>query len=140
MEGSYAVTDWKEGSKIHFLSPKGEGMYSVITECKPNELMAFKHLGVVKDFVEQPNDEETKTWSGSMESYSLKEINGGTTLNATLNATEQFQEYFKTTFPKAMALVKDLAEKPISIVVEATVAAPVEKVWKLWTVPEHITK
>jgi len=27
-----------------------------------------------------------------------------------------------------------------SITVEATVLAPVEKVWKLWTGPEHITK
>lgn len=30
-------------------------------------------------------------------------------------------------------------EKTI-ITVECTVKAPVEKVWKLWTVPEHITK
>ena len=28
----------------------------------------------------------------------------------------------------------------ISITVEATVNAPVEKVWKFWTSPEHITK
>ena len=29
-EGSYAESDWNEGSKILFLSPKGEGMFSVI--------------------------------------------------------------------------------------------------------------
>jgi uncharacterized protein YndB with AHSA1/START domain len=28
----------------------------------------------------------------------------------------------------------------IMITVEATINAPVEKVWKLWTLPEHITK
>lgn len=28
----------------------------------------------------------------------------------------------------------------ISITIEAIVNAPVEKVWKLWTLPEHITK
>jgi uncharacterized protein YndB with AHSA1/START domain len=27
-----------------------------------------------------------------------------------------------------------------SITIEATVKAPVEKVWKFWTIPEHITK
>ncbi len=27
-----------------------------------------------------------------------------------------------------------------SITVEATISAPVEKVWKLWTSPEHIIK
>ena len=28
-EGSYAESDWKEGSKIHFLSPNGDGMNSI---------------------------------------------------------------------------------------------------------------
>lgn len=30
--------------------------------------------------------------------------------------------------------------KPVTITVEATVQAPVEKVWAYWTEPEHITK
>jgi len=29
---------------------------------------------------------------------------------------------------------------PTKITVETTVKAPVEKVWKIWTLPEHITK
>lgn len=31
-------------------------------------------------------------------------------------------------------------QEKINITVEATINAPVEKVWKLWTSPEHITK
>jgi uncharacterized protein YndB with AHSA1/START domain len=31
-------------------------------------------------------------------------------------------------------------EKKTSITVESTIDAPAEKVWKLWTLPEHITK
>lgn len=30
--------------------------------------------------------------------------------------------------------------KPVAITVEADIHAPVEKVWKLWTTPEHIMK
>src|SRR5947207_8159342 len=30
--------------------------------------------------------------------------------------------------------------KKTSITIESTIKAPVEKVWKLWTSPEHITK
>ena len=59
-EGSHAVSDWKEGSKILFLSPSGEGMYSTIDKLVPNEFMAFKHHGMVKEGKEQPLDEETK--------------------------------------------------------------------------------
>jgi uncharacterized protein YndB with AHSA1/START domain len=33
-----------------------------------------------------------------------------------------------------------MSETKISITVEATVNAPVEKVWKIWTTPEHIMK
>src|ERR1700741_5235174 len=69
-EGSYAVSDWKEGSKIQFLSPEGSGMYSIIETNRPNEMMAFKHLGEVKNFEEQPPNKETESWAGSKEIYS----------------------------------------------------------------------
>ena len=102
--------------------------------------MAFRHLGEVKKFEEQPESDETKSWRGARETYSLTEENGFTTLKTNLDSTEQFQEYFQTTFPKAMALVKELAEQPIMITVEAMVEAPVEKVWTIFTAPQHITK
>jgi uncharacterized protein YndB with AHSA1/START domain len=137
-EGSYAVSDWKEGSKVHFLSPGGKGMFSIITECRENELMAFKHLGVIKNFEEQPANEETKAWSEAMEIYSLKENNGYTELNVSMNTIEGFEDYLKKTFPVALNLVKELAENPIEIIVETTVNASIEKAWKYWTTPEHI--
>lgn len=139
-EGSHAVSDWKEGSKIQFLDPKGSGMFSVIETLKPNEYMAFKHLGEVKDFKEQPDTDETNSWKGAMETYLLKEENGTTTLYLKSDSNEEFEGYFKDTFPKALALIKTLAERPIEITVETPVKAPVEKVWKLFTAPEHITK
>jgi uncharacterized protein YndB with AHSA1/START domain len=139
-EGSYAVSDWKEGSRVQFLTPDGGGMFSIISECRANELMEFTHLGVIRKFEEQPLDDETKAWSGGKEIYSLTEDNGSTTLLVALDAFEAFQEYFQGTFPKAMALVKDLAEQPIVITVEALIGAPIEKAWRFWTSPEHITK
>lgn len=57
-EGSYAVSDWKEGSKILFLSPDGGGMSSIIAKNIPNEFMSFKHLTEVKNNEEQPIDEK----------------------------------------------------------------------------------
>ena len=56
-EGSHAESDWNEGSKILFLSPKGDGMFSVIDKKIPNEQMTFRHLGEIKNGVE-----ETKEW------------------------------------------------------------------------------
>ena len=57
-EGSYAVSDWKQGSKIQFLgSPSGDGMFGIISELKPFEKMAFSHQGELKNFKEQPPKE-----------------------------------------------------------------------------------
>jgi len=109
-EGSYAVSDWKEGSKVLFLSPEGEGMFSKIDKLVPNELMHFKHLGTIKGGVEQPESEESKQWSGAMENYSLKEKNGKTELTLSMDIAESHEQYFRDTFPKALEIVKNLAE------------------------------
>ena len=107
MEGSYAESDWNEGSKISFLGPGGNsGMFSVIEKKIPNEQMTFKHLGEIKD-----GKKETKDWGGAIESYHLKESNGGTELTVALDSTGEFEEYFSNTFPKALEVVKKIAEQ-----------------------------
>ena len=106
MEGSYAKSDWQEGSKIEFLTPKGDGMYSTIHKKIDNSQMVFKHLGEVKDGVETPSN-----WGDAFESYFLTEKGTGTELRVELNTTEDYQKYFNDTFPKALNLVKQLAEK-----------------------------
>ena len=74
-EGSRAETDWKKGSKVLFLDGKGSGMVSTILENKPNEFMSFKHLGIVKDGVEDTTSAETEEWANAVESYTLKGVN-----------------------------------------------------------------
>lgn len=109
-EGSHAVTDWKEGSKVLFLSGDGNGMYSTVARNIPYELMSFKHRGEVKNGVEEPLDEKTKLWSGAMENYTLNEVDGGTELVTEMDIIEEYEDYFNGTFPKALAKVKELAE------------------------------
>ena len=106
MEGSYAKSDWQEGSKILFLGPKSDGMYSTIHKKIDNSQMVFKHLGEIKNGVETPSD-----WADALESYFLSEKDGGTELRVELNTTEDFQQYFQDTFPKAITIIKQLAEK-----------------------------
>jgi predicted 3-demethylubiquinone-9 3-methyltransferase (glyoxalase superfamily) len=105
--GSYAVTDWLEGSKVLFLGGDGNGMYSRITKNVPNEAMYFMHLGEVKDGVEQPQSD----WTGSMEEYTLKEHNGITTVNVSVDVTPEFASYMSEKFPKAFNRLKELSEQ-----------------------------
>ena len=142
-EGSYAKTDnWKEGSKVLFLDPKGNGMVSMVAANKPNEYMSFKHLGEVKDGVEDTTSEQVKVWAGSTENYTLKGEDGTTTLFVDMDITPEFKEMFEKMWPKALEKVKALSEGTAKTVITVTaeVNAPVEKVWDCWTTPEHITK
>jgi uncharacterized protein YndB with AHSA1/START domain len=110
-EGSRAETDWKKGSKVLFLDGKGDGMVSSIAENIPNEFMSFKHLGEVKNGVEDVDSEKVREWADGTENYTLKTMNGKTELTVDLDIVAEFKDYFMTTFPKALDKAKELAEK-----------------------------
>lgn len=110
MEGSYAKSDWKEGSRILFLSPKGEGMVAIIAAKKPNEFMSFKHIGMVKDGVEDLDSDDVKSWAGALENYTLKAVDGKTELIVESDTNDEYKEMFENIWPKALANVKELAE------------------------------
>ena len=54
-----------------------------------------------------------KQWGASTESYFMDEKDGITSLKVELNmeAEEWFESYFNSTFPKALEVVKQLAEE-----------------------------
>jgi uncharacterized protein YndB with AHSA1/START domain len=110
-EGSHAETDWQKGSKVLFLDGKGSGMVSTIAENIPNEYMSIKHLGIVKDGVEDTSSEEVTQWSGAFENYTLKTVNGKTELVIDMDTTEEFKDYFEKTWPIALDRLRELAEK-----------------------------
>ncbi|RYG52119.1 MAG: SRPBCC domain-containing protein [Chitinophagaceae bacterium] len=110
-EGSYMEAAFlTQGADVRFLNPEGNGMYSIIDTIEPNRIMIFRHLGVVKDQINQPPDEESKKWAGGQEKYFLDESNGITTLTAEVDVYKDFETYFNDTFPKALQAVKEIAE------------------------------
>jgi uncharacterized protein YndB with AHSA1/START domain len=138
-EGSYAVSDWNEGSKIYFMGPDGGGMSSKINIKKPFDVMSFTHNGELKNYKEVPPTEETESWSGCEERYDLIENNDITTLNASVEISDSHADYFNETFPKAMQKVKEIAESQTkSITVRISTQESLEKAWDYFTKPEHI--
>jgi hypothetical protein len=116
MEGSYVVTDWNEGSSAKFLSPDGNGMFSIIDRKITNEFMSFKHLGIIKNGKEEPDSDESRRLSGAMENYKLQESGGITKLQAEVDVVdlgtgEDYVGIMNKAFPKALEKVKELSEK-----------------------------
>ncbi len=109
-EGSYAVCDWQEGSQAYFLTPEGNGLFSKVLVHKPCEVITFEHLGLMAGGKEMPENEETKEWKGTKETYLVSENNGITTLKLEQEISESAYDWMSDAWDKAFHLVKELAE------------------------------
>lgn len=111
---SFAVTDWKQGSKARFVDATNSGMISEIEVSRPYEFLSIKHLGMIKNGVEDVSSDEVKPWAGAHENYTLRSSNGQTELQIDLEShamAQEFIDYFSQTWPVALAKLKEIAER-----------------------------
>lgn len=107
--GTYMVGDLKEGNEVQFISAEnGYGVTSLVETLVPNEFLLLRHQADTQGSGEQ---ERAKEWTGGAERYSLVEKNSMTTLVTAFDVPVAMEDYFKTSYPKALELVKQLAEK-----------------------------
>jgi len=109
-EGSYFEGSWAKGERIRFLSPDGCGITSVIAEHRPHEFLSIRHLGIIKDGVEDTESEEARSWAPAYENYSLSASGSSTELAVDMDVTPEFEEYMVKTWPKALAKLKAISE------------------------------
>ena len=110
-EGSYFVGSWDEGAKIQFLSPSGDGMTAVIAENRPHEFVSIRHLGVIEKGVEDTSSEKVRAWAPAYENYRFSDLPDGCRLTVAVDTVAEYEQYMRDTFPKALALLKELAEE-----------------------------
>lgn len=110
--GSTVKTDWKKGSKALFLDGKGNGMVSEIVESIPGKFLSIRHLGEVKDGVEDPTTYQGEQWGDALENYTLKPVGDNQTLwLVNMDMNDDYVEYMDKTWPLALQKVKELAEQ-----------------------------
>jgi uncharacterized protein YndB with AHSA1/START domain len=109
-EGSYYEGSWEQGARVRFLVPSGHGMVAVIAEHRPQEFLSIKHLGYVRDGVEDTDSEMVRSWAPAFENYSLSYAGLSTHLAIDIDVTPEFEEYMTTVWPKALARLKRLCE------------------------------
>ena len=109
-EGSYYSGSWEQGSKIQFLTPAGDGMTAVIEESRLHEFVSIKHLGEIKDFIEDTTSDRVKSWAPAFENYSFVDNGNGTELTVSMDTLPEYEEYMNETYPKALAALKGICE------------------------------
>ncbi len=110
-EGSYYEGSWNTGDRIRFLGPNGEGgMSSVIAESRHPEFVSIKHIGIVKDGIEDTTSEAAMAWAPSFENYAFAETNGATELTVELQMPADFEAFMDEAWPKALAKLKSICE------------------------------
>ncbi|WP_291910575.1 SRPBCC family protein [Chitinophaga sp. CB10] len=110
-EGSRAETDWKKGSRVLFLNKNNEGMVAEIVDNVPEKFMSIRHLGMIFNGKEELPDDKSKEWIGAMENYELKEEDGGTRLNVSMDIAAEYKDFFEKVWPQALGVIKSLSEE-----------------------------
>lgn len=115
-EGGRFEGNWDQGSKMLFIGPDPEtgkegGMVSRIKENRPHEFISIEHLGIMKEGVEDTTSEEAKKFAPAFENYTFTERDGGTEVSVDMDVAEEFADFFKETWPKALAKVKEISEE-----------------------------
>ena len=107
--GTYMVGELVEGKEVQFVSAEnGYGVTSLVEKLTHGEFLLLRHQADTQQFGESGRDKE---WTGGTESYMLTEQDGVTTLIAAFDVPSEMEDYFADAYPKALACVKELAER-----------------------------
>ncbi|UPT67078.1 MAG: SRPBCC domain-containing protein [Sphingobacteriales bacterium JAD_PAG50586_3] len=110
MEGSHAVGDWTEGSKIYFQDHSKSGMIAKINTNKPFELIEIEYTGWLENGEEKYDGPMADAVKGGKEIYRLEEAGGVTQLHAAADIGPEMYEEMNGLWDKAAIKLKALAE------------------------------
>jgi len=110
MAGSYAETDWQEGSTVRFLDPSGSGLLGHIAASRHPELVDIEYDGLVADGKDDTESDHAREYRGSKETYRLTRTPSGTHLDIAADMAEQYYDDMVAAWDRALAKAKALAE------------------------------
>jgi len=110
MEGSRYEGSWEQGKKIRFLGPEPSGMVAEIAANRKGEFISIRHLGSIKDGVEDTESEEVRKWAPCYEDYSFRDKDGGTEVGIRMDVNPAWEEFMLKAWPLALKKLKELCE------------------------------
>ncbi len=106
---------WDKGSKILFVGTdengKKGGMVSQVVAHEPAKFVSIRHYGFLDGDKEITTGEMVEKWAGGYENYYFEENQGTTTVTVEMDVIEDYLDFFKNTYPKALEKLKEIAER-----------------------------
>lgn len=114
--GSSFKGNWGKGSTMLFVGPsedgKGEGgIASTVKENRPYEFLSLETAGFIQNGIIDSSSDAAKEWIGGIESYTFNEKDGGTELIIESEVAEDMFEEMESSWKRALAKLKEIAEK-----------------------------
>lgn len=112
-EGTYAITDWKVGSKAIFTDASQSGLIGTILLNKPEEELVIEYEGVLTDGKEVYDSGEAKSVKGGKEKYLLTVNDDQTQLSIECDMSKEVYEFMNAAWKKALQKIKELSESDL---------------------------
>jgi uncharacterized protein YndB with AHSA1/START domain len=110
-EGTYADTDWKQGSKAVFVDATKCGIIGHIEETTAPEKLVVVYDGQVVNGEEDFTSEVAQQIKGGKESYYLAHNNGTTQLKIEQDSSDEYYDMMSGMWDKALQKIKKLSEQ-----------------------------
>lgn len=108
--GSYAETDWKQGSNVYYKDSSGNGLISEIKESRPGEIISVEHKAAIVKGRRDDGHEESKAWAGNWETYRIEPNGNGVKLTVVQDTPKNYYDFFIKAWDEALNKIKELAE------------------------------
>ena len=108
--GTYAITDWQEGSKVVFLDNSNSGIIGKVFESNPFKTLSLEYTGILVNGVEDYDTEDAHALKGGREIYNLESEDDNIRLTIIGDMAEQYYEAMSRSWENALLKIKELAE------------------------------
>jgi len=106
--------NWNQGEEIRFIGTDSNGkiggMLSKVAEIIPFKFVSIQHIGILDGDNIITEGPDVDAWKGAFENYYFEEKNGKTLLTVKTDMSEEFSDYFNSTWPKALLKLKEICE------------------------------
>ncbi|MFN8586480.1 MAG: SRPBCC domain-containing protein [Candidatus Eisenbacteria bacterium] len=109
-EGSRYEGAWRQGERIRFVGPSGDGMLAEVAELRPNEFVSLRHIGFIVNGAEDTTSDTVRACMPAHENYTFVATPTGTRFELDQSVSPDWEADLRAAWPKALARLKAICE------------------------------